>query len=124
MEIKKILIGAIGVSLLTVIAGLIYITKPARKMSNQLRNTDIKIPEIVSIDEVIRHPEKFNYPIAVVGIVTEIDKLKSIFYLGCEDVCIVLPVKYKGEMPEVGSNVTIRGEVKKAEGEKYIFKAH
>lgn len=55
------------------------------------------------------------------GTVISVDESKNIFLLGCPDACIVLPMKYKGQMPESKSEIIVYGEIKKQEDRRYVF---
>lgn len=79
--------------------------------------------KIVTVDEVATHPERFQGPIGVLGRVVRVDESKSLFGLGCEDACILMPIRYKGRLSKLGSQVTAYGEVKKTEGGRYVFEA-
>ena len=76
---------------------------------------------IRSADDILRNPSKFTGYVAVAGKVAMVDKSNSMFGLGCSDGCLILPVKYSGEIPEKNSDVTVYGEVKKVDGKGYIF---
>lgn len=79
--------------------------------------------KVVNVDDVVNNPEKFAGLIGVEGTVTKVDETNSAFTLGCEDACIVMPVKFSGRPPKEGANVIAYGEVKKTEQAKYIFVA-
>ncbi len=97
-------------------------TYPASGMD--IAKTDASVTnetKIVAVDEVVKNPEKFNGTIGVTGKVVSIDKSKSIFFLGCEDICVKMPVEYKGQMPEVNSDIVIFGEIRTINDGKRIF---
>jgi hypothetical protein len=79
--------------------------------------------KIVSVDEVVRQPDQFKGYIGVFGKIIKIDKTKPFFILGCEDACIMMPVKYKGDLPKQGDNITAFGEIEKTENGKFFFRA-
>lgn len=77
--------------------------------------------KVVSVDKLVRRPDKFKGSIGVTGSVAQLDEAKGVFVLGCGDSCVSLPVKFKGEMPAVGAKVTVYGEITKTEDGKYVF---
>ena len=79
--------------------------------------------KVVNVDDVVSNPEKFDGVIGVEGTVTKVDETNSAFTLGCEDACILMPVKFDGRPPKEGANIIAYGEVKKTEQAKYIFVA-
>jgi hypothetical protein len=78
---------------------------------------------LVAVDQVVSDPEKFTGLIGVNGSVSSVDESRSMFTLGCEDACVLMPVKFDGEPPKVGTNVVAYGNVEKNEQGKYIFVA-
>lgn len=76
---------------------------------------------VVSIDKVAIAPDKYKSFFGIEGMVTSIDKSKRIFLLGCEDTCIIMPVRYKGKIPKLKSKIIVYGEIKKQKNGKYIF---
>ena len=84
-------------------------------------NDVAELTPIKSADDILRNPSKFTGHVAVAGKVAMVDKSNSMFGLGCSDGCLILPVKYSGEIPEKNSDVTVYGEVKKVDGKGYIF---
>lgn len=78
---------------------------------------------LVAVDQVVRDPEKFTGFIGVNGSVSSVDESKSMFTLGCEDACVLMPVKFNGQLPEQGTDVVAYGKVVKNEQGKYIFVA-
>lgn len=120
-EGRKVKIIAGIILFLAVMAGVYFLkTVAVRTDLSKVSSSD---PKILNVDEVVNHPERFTGPIGVIGTVTKVDKASATFYLGCEDACIMMPAKYKGQMPKVGSKVTIYGEIKRTEGKRYIFEA-
>ncbi len=90
--------------------------------------TDAGGAEIVPVQDVLASPENFTGTISVSGLVMNIDQAKSMFFLSCKTAmstgscaCAKMPVKYGGQMPEVGSNVIVTGEVTTTTAGKYIF---
>ncbi|MCL4511165.1 MAG: hypothetical protein M1470_08865 [Bacteroidetes bacterium] len=78
---------------------------------------------LIAVDQVVSGPEKFTGLIGVNGSVSSVDESKSMFTLGCEDACVLMPVKFDGQLPEQGTNVVAYGKVEKNEQGKYIFVA-
>ena len=76
---------------------------------------------IFGVDEVAQNPEEFKGIIGIEGSVNNVDKKNSTFSLGCEDACIILPVKYSGNLPSEGSNIITYGEISRNENNKFIF---
>lgn len=115
---KKFLIGSIGVLvLLIVILGIYFVSLPNRK------NNPLNLSKVVDVDQVVQHPDRFHGFVGVDGIVIKVDPSKDAFVLGCEDLCIMMPVKYTGQMPDVGCQITVYGEIKQSEDEKFVFEA-
>ncbi|TSA22206.1 hypothetical protein D4R75_05320 [bacterium] len=113
VSISLVLLGAgWGVHLLT--------SKSPEKSGTQTTGNKAKI---INVDDVVSSPEKFAGVIGVEGTVTKVDEANSEFTLGCEDACILMPVKFDGRPPKEGANVIAYGEVKKTEQGKYIFVA-
>ncbi|MDI6782686.1 MAG: hypothetical protein QME64_01160 [bacterium] len=117
---KKTVIGTIGVSLILAVAFGIYLLNqhhPAR-----LKTTS-NISTVVNIDAIVQHPGAFKGYIGVSGTVVKVDKSKNFFVLGCKDACMIMPVRFRGEMPHPESEIIVYGEIQEAEGGKYIFDA-
>jgi hypothetical protein len=111
--IALVLLGAgWGVHLLT--------SKSSEKSGTQTIGNKAKV---VNVDDVVSNPEEFGGVIGVEGTVTKVDEANSAFSLGCEDACILMPVKFDGRPPKEGTNVIAYGEVKKTGQAKYIFVA-
>ena len=83
--------------------------------------TNTKI--ITNVDNVLMNPAQYMGYITVEGKVAKVDSSKSMFSLGCDDGCLLLPVKCSGDIPQMNSEVTVSGELKKIEGEGYIFES-
>jgi cytochrome c-type biogenesis protein CcmE len=101
--------------------GLRYLTSKRSETSAAV--TPPNKPTVITVDDVVREPEKFAGMIGVSGSVTGVDESKSTFDLGCEDACFVMPVTYRGHLPKEGANVVAYGTIKKTEEAKYIFVA-
>jgi hypothetical protein len=110
---KKILVGVIGIGVVLV-CGISMRSEVVTIKTEQL--------SLVSVDDVVRYPEHFTDITAVMGRVIAIDESRTFFVLGCEDVCVMMPVAYTGHMPDVGSDVIVYGTVTLQDG-KYIFEA-
>ena len=95
----------------------------ARSLDSQQNQTESHAAPstTVSVDELVRYPERYKGTIGVFGKIIKIDKAKSFFVLGCEDECIMLPVEYEGRLPGVDTKLTVYGEIKKTEAGKYFF---
>ena len=92
--------------------------KSARADTKQSKNA----AQVIDVEKLVAHPAHFKGNLAVSGTVKKVEKKKSMFALGCEDACVLMPVMYKGQMPRPGSAVVIYGKIKKVNG-KYIFDA-
>lgn len=77
----------------------------------------------VIVDKVVAHPDKYKGKIDVAGRIAKIDSDKKLFVLGCEDACVAMPVKFSGTLPKAGSDVIVRGEIKKESDGRYLFNA-
>ncbi|UCG78500.1 MAG: hypothetical protein JSV21_01300 [Nitrospirota bacterium] len=80
-------------------------------------------PEVISVDQVARHPGKYKGDIWVSGFVVKADPDNGAFLLGCEDACIKLPVKAEGELPKRGKDVKIHGIIKQMDDGKLFLEA-
>ena len=78
---------------------------------------------LVAVDQVVNDPEKFTGLLGVNGSVSSVDESRSIFTLGCEDACVLMPVRFDGQLPKVGTNVTAFGKIQKNEQGKFLFVA-
>ena len=78
---------------------------------------------LVAVDQVVNDPEKFTGLIGVNGSVSSVDESKSMFTLGCEDACVLMPVRFDGQLPKVGTDVTAFGKIQKNEQGKFLFVA-
>lgn len=118
MEKRYLLVA--GIALIFVVAFGIYFTK---SLENNADSTKLETnpSEIITVDQLVGYPTQFEgSPIRVTGVVTKVDEPKGIFLLGCEDACIKVPVRYTREMPQLGSEVIVRGEIR-SEGGRYVF---
>ena len=117
---KQIIIGTIVIGLVLAIIGIYFIRNITEKTISQKENNNQSI-KVINVDRVISAPDHYKGFLGVEGIVIKIDEDKNIFLLGCEDACIFIPVKYKGQMPEPNSEIIVYGEIKKQEDDKYVF---
>lgn len=119
---KKIgVIGIIGLGVVIMVAIGIYVVKnPTEKSTPQMESYNPPI-KIVNVDKIVNAPDKYKGYLGAEGKVIEVDESKSLFLLGCEDACIFMPVKYKGQIPVVGTEIVVYGEIKKQEDGKYVF---
>jgi hypothetical protein len=141
---KNFLVGVIGIVVLLAVVFVIYWTRvvpevnppyppfskgETERSEQKPSTTDDKAnltkkdanTKVVDVDEIVKHPDQFKGTIEVVGKVIEVDESKTFFALGCEDACVMIPVKYKGQMPELESYIIVSGEIKESEGGRYIF---
>lgn len=85
------------------------------------RETTSLSVKVINVDEIVSNPGRYKGFLGIEGIVTKINKSKKIFLLGCEDVCIIMPVRYKGKLPKLKSKIIVYGEIKKQKDGKYFF---
>ncbi len=109
--------------LMTIVLGFSVWTYPVS--STDTLKGDYNETKIVAIEEVLASPQNFSGTMGVTGKVMSIEQSRSMFFLGCKGViscaCAEMPVKYDGQMPEIGSEVTVFGEVTTADSGKYVF---
>ena len=117
---RKIIIGTIVIGLVLATIG-VYFIRNITEMTVLQEENNIQSIKVVNVDRVISAPDYYKGFLGVEGIVIKIDEDKSIFLLGCEDACIFIPVKYKGQMPEPNSEIIVYGEIKKQEDGRYVF---
>ncbi len=83
--------------------------------------------ELIAVEEVLASPQNFTGAIGVTGQVANIDQSKSMFFLSCKSqgavscACAKMPVKYEGQMPAIGSDIIVFGEIVTTGEGKYIF---
>jgi len=110
--------------LMTAVLGFYVWTYPVS--STDTSKADYNETKIVAIEEVLASPQNFSGTMGVTGKVMSIEQSRSMFFLGCKGVvscaCAEMPVKYDGQMPEIGSEVVVFGEITTAESGKYVFK--
>jgi hypothetical protein len=78
---------------------------------------------VVDVDEIATNPGEFenSRSVGVTGKVISVNAGSSIFFLGCEDACLSIPVKYSDKSPSPGTRVTVYGKIRKDKEGKYIF---
>lgn len=111
--------------LMTVVLGFCAWTYPVS--SADTSKADYNGTEIVPVEEVLGNPGNFSGIIGVTGKVMSIEQSRSLFFLGCKSqgaiscACAEMPVKYEGQMPEIGSDVVVFGEITTTESGKNVF---
>ena len=115
----------VGILMATVL-GLCAWTYPASGTDSSMTNADATGGmKIVPVADVLKSPENFSGTMGVAGRVIKIDQSKSMFFLGCKTstpcACAVMPVKYAGQMPEIGSDIVVIGNITTTEAGKFIF---
>jgi hypothetical protein len=84
---------------------------------SKVENSGIKE---ISADLLASNPEQFSGYIGLSGTVKSIDISNHLLGVGCQDACIIIPVKYYGTMPQMNSNVVVYG-ILKSENGRYYF---
>lgn len=120
---KNFLVGIICVGLVLAVAFGVHLARLSGDSSSISEMSASTSGKVLDVDEIVRHPNRFDGPIGVTGKVVKVDEPETLFALGCEDACVVMPVRYRGRMPELGSNIVAYGEIKEEEEGKYIFEA-
>jgi len=77
--------------------------------------------KVVEVDEIVRQPSHFKGYIGVIGKVIKVDEPKAFFVLGCEDACVMMPVRYRGQMPKMKTEIVVYGEIRKTDGGGFLF---
>ncbi len=117
------------VRLLTIISGLILIVALAfliggcHKAKPAISGGEQSTPKIVSVDEVVAHPENPKGIIGVSGTVFKSGNEGISFLLGCEDACMSMPIVYSGVAPKEGAEIIAFGEIKVGSNDRYFFLA-
>lgn len=119
---NKNTIAIIGINLVLATIIIFFVKNLAEKSAPQKEEASQSI-RVIKVDRLISAPEKYKGFLGVEGKVIKIDESKGLFLLGCEDACIFIPVKYKGQIPGVGTEIAVYGEIKKQEDGKYFFEA-
>jgi len=112
--------------LMAIVLGLCTWTYPVSSADSSMTNDNATGGmKIVAVEDVLKSPENFSGTLGVDGRVMKVDQSKSMFFLGCKTstpcACALMPVKYAGQMPEIGSDIVVIGKITTTEAEKYIF---
>lgn len=91
-----------------------------------------KVDAEIGVRALMESPESYKSQVQVAGVVSQVVTDSKIFGLidleefkTCQKVTcasLVLPVKWDGNMPEVGQTLSAVGEIQK-EGKRFLFKA-
>jgi cytochrome c-type biogenesis protein CcmE len=103
----------IGLVIIGIIAVSIFMADKEKPVTNQ----------IIDVDIVAENPQNFKEKISISGTIKEISDDGSHLMLGCEDACVLMPVRYDGDAPSPGENVIVQGKVQTDENAKYVFVA-
>ena len=117
---KKIVQDGIVVAITLVIIGSGIRFMAGRAGKHGFPEKNIRSDQAVSAEAVAAAPGRYKGFLEVAGLVTGIGKAGDVFFLGCEDGCMFVPVKYSGNMPAPGSRLIVYGEMKQ-QGDKYVF---
>lgn len=99
--------------------------KLTKDPQSQEKVENIDNSKVYEVEEVAQNPEIYKGVISVMGVILKNDNKKMIISLGCEDACVMMPVKYsndKNQLLKEETNVTAIGEIKQENG-KYYFAA-
>ena len=112
--------------LMAIVLGLCAWTYPVSSEDSSMTNADATNgKKIVAVEDELKSPENFSGTMGVAGRVIRIDQSKSMFFLGCKTstpcACAMMPVKYGGQMPEIGSDIVVIGKITTTEAGKFIF---
>lgn len=119
---KKIIISTLTIGLLLAAIGFCFVNSITEK-SISPQQTDNQSVKLVNVEEIITAPDNYKGLLAVQGTAISIDGSEDVFLLGCEDACKFMPVKYKGQVPQAGSEIIVYGQITKQQSGKYIFEA-
>lgn len=122
MTRKSYVVALVIILIVAVIPGIYLLRRSGEGANLPEANSDK--PTVVDVDAIAKHPESFLGTIGVTGKVIKVDESNTTFALGCEDECLMMPVIYSGAMPDLGSQVVVYGEVKEAEGGRYVFEGN
>ena len=120
---KTFLAGMVVIGLLLATVFGIYFMKLRHEKADSPQ-TRANLSRIVDVDEMVKHPDRFKGFIGVAGKAIKVDESKASFVLGCEDACVMMPVKYRGQIPDLRSDIIVYGEIKETQDGKYIFEAN
>lgn len=117
----SVIVGMLMLAVLGLLAG----TYPAS--GADVSKTDFSGTQIVAVEEVLGSPENFSGTMGVTGKVMSIEQSRSLFFLGCKGAiscaCLEMPVEFSGQMPEIGNEVVVFGEISTTDAGKFVFKA-
>ncbi len=120
MTRKSYILALVIILIVAVIPGIYLLRRSDEGASAP--EADADTPAIVDVDMIASHPENFlEGLLGVTGKVVRVDESKTSFALGCDDECLMMPVTYSGAMPDLGSQIVVYGEVKEADGGRYVF---
>lgn len=124
-DIHVSMVTFVGI-LMAIVLGLCAWTYPVSSAASSMTNANTTNGmKIVAVEDVLKSPENFSGTMGVAGRVIKIDQSKSMFFLGCKTstpcACAMMPVKYGGQMPEIGSDIVVIGKITTTEAGKYIF---
>lgn len=111
--------------LMAVVLGFCACTYPVS--STDASQTNYNGTRTIAVEDVLASPQNFTGIIGVIGQVASIDQSKSMFFLGCKSqggvscACAKMPVKFEGQMPAIGSDIIVFGEIVTTSVGKYIF---
>ena len=122
-KITQASLVVVAAILMTAVLGLCVWTYPVS--GTDTSKADYSETEILLSKKCLPSPENFTSTIGVIGKVMSIDQSKSMFFMGCigaiSCACAEMPIKIVGEMPEIGREVVVYGEITTTEAGKYIF---
>ncbi len=109
-------------AILTLGVAGVALTSPGCSCGRPRNSTDVA-RQRVSVDVLAAHPGQYRGTADVVGRVAWVDEASRTFGLGCEDVCLTLPVSYLGTMPRPGAMVEVTGKVERTADGRYLLAA-
>lgn len=117
---NKNIIMIIGISFVLIIIVIFFVINFVGKSAPQREFIGQTI-KVISVDKIVIAPEQYKGFFGVEGRVIKVDESKGLFLLGCEDACVVMPVKWEGLMPEQGCEIIVYGKLRKSEDNRYVF---
>lgn len=118
---NKVIFGIMGTGLILA-AFIVVFPAGTGKDQTESSGEPVDSPMTSEVEDVVKNPGNYKGSINVIGSVIDSDTTNSVFLLGCEDACLVMPVRYAGDLPPVKSRVTVFGEIIRDNG-KYLFQA-
>jgi cytochrome c-type biogenesis protein CcmE len=123
MTRKSYVVAMVIILIIAVIPGIYLLRRFGEGASTP--EADADTPAVVDVDTIASRPENFlEGSLGVTGKVVRVDESNTSFTLGCDDECLMMPVTYSGSMPTLGSQIVVYGEVKEAEGGRYVFEGN